>query len=206
MLRYLAIFTMLIDHIGVMFFPEYVVLRIIGRIAMPIYVYICAEAINQTSNFKKYTIRLLLIALLAQFPYLMAFNINGLNIVFNLLLSVITIYLLKNQRNFNIAKMSLIIFISIGVSFTIEYSFYCLFLMLGFYFIKGNKFLLIYHLVLNLIVFALYGEAIQMFSIFATLLIIYKDRMPDLRINNFFYRSFYPLHLTILFFIKLIFY
>jgi hypothetical protein len=37
MLKFIAMLTMLVDHIGVIFFPRIEFLRIIGRIAFPLY-------------------------------------------------------------------------------------------------------------------------------------------------------------------------
>ena len=39
MMKLLAMITMLIDHIGYMFFPDYRIFRTIGRLAFPIFAY-----------------------------------------------------------------------------------------------------------------------------------------------------------------------
>lgn len=41
---------MLIAHIGVILFPDVVILRIIGRIAFPIYAFMIAEGCANTKN------------------------------------------------------------------------------------------------------------------------------------------------------------
>ncbi|MCF0110995.1 MAG: hypothetical protein HUJ58_03775, partial [Erysipelotrichaceae bacterium] len=42
-LKWIALVTMTIDHIGYFLFPRYKILRIIGRIAFPLYAFLCAE-------------------------------------------------------------------------------------------------------------------------------------------------------------------
>lgn len=68
-LKFLACFTMLIDHIGAIFFPCAQWLRIIGRISFPIYCFLITEGVRHTRNARKYGLRLLLVAMLAELPY-----------------------------------------------------------------------------------------------------------------------------------------
>ena len=43
MLKLIAMLTMLVDHIGLLFFPEIMAFRIVGRIAMPLFAYGIAQ-------------------------------------------------------------------------------------------------------------------------------------------------------------------
>lgn len=51
-LKLLALLTMTVDHIGVHLFPQYPILRIIGRLAFPIYAYCIAEGCVHTKTAK----------------------------------------------------------------------------------------------------------------------------------------------------------
>lgn len=68
-LKIIAMATMLIDHVGYMFFPGDMMFRTIGRLAFPIFAYQIAVGYSKTSNLKKYVERLLIFALITQIPY-----------------------------------------------------------------------------------------------------------------------------------------
>ena len=103
-LKMIAIVSMLIDHIGYIFFPEVSVFRIIGRIAFPIFTYILAEGIYYTKDIKKYMLRLGIFALLSEIPYDLAFQGKVLefsrqNVFFTLFLGVLMFYVMSNVKN-----------------------------------------------------------------------------------------------------------
>lgn len=52
-LKIIAMLSMLIDHTGLMIFPEYKIFRIIGRLAFPIFAYMIAEGCFYTKKQKK---------------------------------------------------------------------------------------------------------------------------------------------------------
>ena len=49
-LKMIAIITMTIDHIGLVFFPGVAAFRIIGRLAFPIFAFLIAEGCSHTKN------------------------------------------------------------------------------------------------------------------------------------------------------------
>ena len=67
-LKLIACVTMLIDHIGALFFPYALWLRIIGRISFPIYCFLLAEGVHHTHSPLTYGLRLLLVALIQKYP------------------------------------------------------------------------------------------------------------------------------------------
>lgn len=65
-LKLIALALMTIDHVGAFLLPQYPVLRIIGRPAMPIFAYMIAEGCHHTRNKGNYLLRLVFAALLTQ--------------------------------------------------------------------------------------------------------------------------------------------
>jgi len=92
-LKLIAIVTMIIDHIGYMFFPGQMLYRTIGRIAFPIFAYQVAIGYKKTSSVKNYSKRMLSFALVSYLPYIyfspeMKPNPFALNVMFLLLAGI----------------------------------------------------------------------------------------------------------------------
>lgn len=93
LLKIIALVTMLIDHVGYLYFPEEMMFRTIGRIAFPIFAYQVAIGFQKTSSRPRYAKRLFIFALISQVPYFwfnptLDFEWEGLNIMFTLLYSL----------------------------------------------------------------------------------------------------------------------
>lgn len=70
-LKTIAIIAMVIDHVGFYFssmipVPIYAICRYIGRIAMPIFVYLLVQGFFHTKSFKKYITRMSILAVITQ--------------------------------------------------------------------------------------------------------------------------------------------
>lgn len=72
LLKLVAMLAMFCDHAGKMLFPQYPVMRIIGRLAFPIYAYCIAVGCVYTRNPLNYLKRILLLALVSQPIYAVA--------------------------------------------------------------------------------------------------------------------------------------
>ena len=68
-LKLIAAVTMFIDHAGLLLFPEWEFMRIIGRLAFPIYAFCIAEGFRYTRNRKLYFLRVFLLGLVCQIVY-----------------------------------------------------------------------------------------------------------------------------------------
>ena len=73
-LKLLAIFFMAIDHAGKALFPQYAILRIIGRLAFPLFAYCLTVGCCYTHSMPKYILRVALLALLSQPIYAVALS------------------------------------------------------------------------------------------------------------------------------------
>ena len=96
-LKLIAMLTMVIDHIGDIFFPEVFWMRFVGRIAMPIFAFFIAEGYSYTHDRKKYLLRLGLFALISELPFDFAFDrgitLTHQNIMLTFFLAVLALLL-----------------------------------------------------------------------------------------------------------------
>lgn len=213
-LKVIAIVTMTIDHIGDVLYPDTLFLHIIGRLAFPLFAYLIALGIESTKKPKKYMVTLLSFALISQIPYFLAFGIQPferLNILFSLFLGALTVYF------FN--KRSLLAFVPILLSILLstEGSYYVVLTVVCMKLLKSNPKLGFLALFALNIQFLLIPDT-QVLSLFAVPLILLHVKnwlkkeiiIPEnslaYSIRKYAFYSFYPLHLTLLFLIKLFFF
>lgn len=75
-IKIIAAVSMLADHTGMILFPDALWLRIIGRLALPLYALCIAEGFRHTRNRLKYFLRIFILGALCQIVY--AFVSDGL--------------------------------------------------------------------------------------------------------------------------------
>ncbi len=103
-LKLIAVITMLIDHVGLALCKDNLLMRGIGRLAFPIYVFLLVEGFYHTGNYLRYLGRLALFALLSEIPF--DFMVSGAwtspqaqNVMVTLLLALICLWLLEAVSN-----------------------------------------------------------------------------------------------------------
>ncbi|WP_046215825.1 TraX family protein [Paenibacillus wulumuqiensis] len=203
-MQWLAMITMLIDHLGYAFFSDERYLRIIGRIAFPIYCYLLVVGYRHTRNVNKYMTRLLIIALVSQFPFMFAFNIENLNVVFTLLIGLLLIMLLDRIPT-KLFPLSIVLaagFSAIAELLHTDYGAYGILLILIYRYVPGYMMVLAHFALTVIFVLAGHMSLIQIYSIFSTLLITAGTELrPDVRLiapPRWLWRAFYPAHLAII--------
>ena len=92
-IKLIAVFFMLIDHAAILFFknqPFYNDMRLLGRIAMPLFCWGLVLGSEYTHNILLYTLRVLLAAVIIQVPYMpvMHHDLTYLNVFFTLSLGL----------------------------------------------------------------------------------------------------------------------
>ena len=184
LLKLLACISMLIDHIGLIFFSNNIILRSIGRIAFPLFFYCTFIGYFKTKNLKKYILRLLIVAIISQIPYSLLFNSNQLNVCFSLLIEIIFLYLLDNKK-----YLEYIVLFTFCIPFItlISYLSIIIFLTPIFYYTKNTKqlFSISYILFYILLVYLGYDK-IHLFCLLSLPLMIFNDK-NNLKINKYFF-------------------
>ncbi|WP_017689278.1 TraX family protein [Paenibacillus sp. PAMC 26794] len=200
MMQWIAMITMLIDHIGAVFFPHIIELRIIGRIAFPIYAFAVYIGYKHTRDVQKYIWRLFWIAIISQVPFMAAFNHYSLNVVWTLWSALLVLFVIDK-----LPSRLLGIPIVIGAGWFMEisqmdYGMYGLLLVLLFRYFQGPV-LVVAHVVLNALYLLLHNSSVQMYSVLATAgIAIAQYYQAGFRIKGprWVWRYFYPAHLAII--------
>jgi hypothetical protein len=102
-IKLLAAATMLIDHIGVVFFPDAIALRVVGRLSFPLFIWLLVQGEAHTRDVWRYGLRLAALGVVTQPIYQLTFATDGPNILFELLLGLVCLRLARNFPRFEIA-------------------------------------------------------------------------------------------------------
>ncbi len=232
-LKTIACIAMLADHIGYLLFPEVIILRYIGRLAMPLFSYFIAEGCRYTRSRKRYLFNILSLAVLCQLFYLAEAIINGgiteiyLNVLFTFGLSILVCSaFLRLKASFeqithhriylNILLFIITIFVAVycctkrqifGIPLEFDYGFAGVFLPLfAVVFPDKERQLPLFTIgiiIYNLLI--LQELPYIWFSLFTVpLILFYNGLRGKLRLKAAFY-LFYPLHFALIYGIKLFF-
>lgn len=90
-LKIIASISMVLDHLGIVLFPNQIIFRILGRIALPIYAFLIAEGCRHTKNKKKYLGLIAAMGIAFQLFYYFFMNdlYQGILITFSISISLI---------------------------------------------------------------------------------------------------------------------
>lgn len=99
-IKYIAMFTMLLNHIAHVFLPRGTalceILEDIGFFTAPVMCYFLVEGYMHTRSKVKYGLRLFLFSLLSQIPFRLVFGKHGLNMIFTLFCCFLILVVMEN--------------------------------------------------------------------------------------------------------------
>lgn len=100
LLGLIAIFCMICDHLGAAFFPREMWMRVVGRIAFPLYAWGVAVGAEHTRSLERYALRLFALGVVAQpfYMYAMGHPLQKMNVLCTLLLGLLCVAGLKKNR------------------------------------------------------------------------------------------------------------
>ncbi len=211
LLKIIACFTMLIDHIGYVFFPTATYLRIIGRIAMPIFAFQIGIGFKKTRCKYKYILRMFICALISEIPFLLMLNANSfpnlsnltLNICFTFTIALLILYFLEESKKSPILFLPVLFLILISCIVPMDYSIYAVALVVIFYLFQDKK--IIYSILFLIVALAYYfikSSLIQPFMLLALPFIWLYNGQKGKSFKYYFY-AFYPMHMLIFFILNL---
>ena len=97
-LKIIAAISMLLDHIGVLLFPDLAILRYLGRIALPVFAFMIAEGCRYTKKRIRYFLMVFLLGFGCQAVYYVSSQSLYLNILLSFSLSILIIYALQYAK------------------------------------------------------------------------------------------------------------
>ena len=210
-LKLLAMLTMTLDHIGVQMFPGVLWLRIVGRLAFPIYAYMIAEGCAHTRNRRKYLLQMAGLALLCQLVYFFAMGSLFQCILVTFTLSILLIYACDTgSRPLTALALLGVAFVTValprllpGTDFAIDYGFFGVLVPVAAYLGETRREKLLFTAG-ALVALAWSAGDIQWYSLAALLpLALYGGQRGKRRMKWLFY-LYYPLHLAAIYGISLL--
>lgn len=223
-LKYIAVITMLIDHLAAavlcLYTSPYIdhlteglsptkidilyfVMRYIGRQAFPIYCFLLVEGFYHTRSVKNYLMRLFVFALISEVPFDLAFHekmvfFEAQNVFWTLFLGLLAITILefiKTKQNLSERQKQLLMWLVSVFAVCISYFGYTDYRGIGIVLI-----LVFYFCRYDRRKACICGGLCLSYEIFAfpAFFLIYYHKGVKGKGNKYFFYLFYPVHLTLL--------
>lgn len=204
-LKLIACITMLVDHIGVVFFPQTLWLRMIGRLAFPIYAFLLVEGAAHTHHKLKYALRLFVGIVLAEPIFDMLFSGGAdwcsQSVMPTLFLGYLMILAMERWSKAKIP--SLVVAAALAEFLCTDYGMWGILMIAMFYLTRQLERKHWIQLIALLALSFFMGRSIQMFAVAAIIPIcLYTGdkKIPCKAVQWIFY-LFYPAHLMLLYLI-----
>ena len=203
MIELVAVVSMIIDHVGFVFFPEMIIFQIIGRLSFPLYAYLIALGYSRTKNSIIYFFRVLVLAIVSQWFFNYLISPIKLNVCFTLSFSIISLIVFESNRINKVLKLFLyILILFLALLLGCEYGSYGILLVLLFHLYIRNqhdktyKIYAITSIILLIIV--------SMFVFSFPIILLTPKNIQKIKVNSIKHINYlvYPLHLLIMFLIR----
>ncbi|MBN1623870.1 MAG: hypothetical protein JXN10_04690 [Clostridia bacterium] len=214
-LKLIAACAMFIDHSMYTFYPYVYKLRTIGRLAFPIFAFLVAVGYQKTKDLTLYMGRMLLFALIAQFPYERMINLPGINpnVIFTLFFGLTAILAIEKGSPF--LKFTVPVLLMLGAELmAFDHSAYGVLMVIALFYAKESKLLTAIWIFVLTILFSLQylylgglsnpGWYIVLFYLSTIPLInLYNGRKGlSNSFTRWFFYVFYPAHIMLLVILK----
>ncbi len=207
-LKIFAMVCMTVDHVGYLLLPQYIFLRYIGRLSMPIFAWMIAEGCAYTKNRLRYLLTVAGVAAICQAVYYVADGSLMQCILVTFTLSILLIYALdyavKKKNLFSAVVLAGVFGVTVYVclflpqglpGFHVDYGFFGVILPVAIYMGRTKKEKL-FAAACCLAGIAVNYELLQWFSFAALpILYLYNGSRGKYKLKYLFY-LYYPLHLA----------
>lgn len=200
-LQALAFVTMLIDHIGLCFFPHVPALRAVGRLSFPIFAFLLSEGFVHTRGLKKYAARLFVFAALSEVPYQLMINHRVVgprmsNILFSLLLCLGALWCVRQGGPWLWGAPALAVLAQAG---GFSYGAYAVLLAVSFYLTRDKRPIGMLCLCVCTLLYCAYRHSLfQIWAVFAAVPLLLYDGRRGRRAPRYLLYILYPAHLAVL--------
>ena len=226
-IKIIAIVTMLIDHVGYNLYNGVSWMHIVGRMSFPLFAFQLTLGYKNTKCFWKYALRLLVFALISQYPYYLFHESLhqtdfSLNVFFTLFFGLLSMFIydykpILSDKLFNIftwiCKSLLITCLClIAKTLNCDYDIFGILLILAihiFYEYKNKIPFVVSYLVLIAIFYKKYfvafsypiAFAICLFTFLPIIIMLLYNGKKGYNMKYWFY-LFYPIHLLLIVWVK----
>lgn len=222
-LKWFALGVMVVDHVGHFLFPAYLELRVLGRLAFPIFTYLFAQSYHLTRNRKQFALRVFIAAVLGQIIIYYAGATELVSIFFLFSLSILSFEAMDRKWTLALIPIALT-----AEFFGVDYGMYGIFVLAAFYhwassypksalaytlmtvaygllpFVNPELWPMIPAIIQQFFTYS-WRYFIQVLSVFALIpLAFYRPEKPMAwfqpyqTLEKYFFYVFYPVHLALL--------
>lgn len=214
MVTIIAFITMFIDHVWFIFFPGDDIWRIIWRIAFPLFAWGIVRWYKFTKNRFNYIKRIFFLAVISQIPLIFIFWNDYYNVCFTLLFWLVSLEIIETQKIKKYLKFIIIwILLFIANYFHFDYWAYGVLVIILLHLFWQKKISILYFTLLTFLFYCVNYETfkihfhIELYAIFSIFLLYFTPiQKYDFKLNFYFKYWFYPIHLAVLYLIKVFFY
>ena len=208
-LKLIAVTAMIPDHVGDNFFPDQIWMRIIGRMALPIFAFCIAEGFSHTRDRRRYLYRMGLFALLSEIPFdlvtsgkVLEFSHQNIMMTFFWAILGLMIYeQVRNRRYGQILGAAVLLLFPVSSLFLgLDYQILAVGLIILYYLLR-NKAPLINNLAAMAYHVLLRNVGIYWFGVLGFVPVLLYNGKRGRGLKWFFY-LFYPLHLLAIYILK----
>lgn len=210
-LKLIAMITMTLDHIGFILFPGTLWLRVVGRLAMPLYAFCIGEGCLHSRSLPRYLTSVAVMAALCQGVAFLVTGTLHMNILVTFSMSILLAMVLRwAQQQKKVAPwlvfggaVTVAYFITevlpeilSGTDYQVDYGFWGVILPLAVL-VGRNRLQQLFLMAVPLLGLAV-GNRIQAFALVSLgILLLYNGKRGTKKLKWIFY-FYYPLHLAVL--------